>query len=85
MNKFNFILVILISIIFINIIPKESAYGFNELVDELDEYIEFKETAVKVEYEVSQSKEEVLEDIKNKFIEKYRNLVAQNQFLELLQ
>lgn len=73
MNKFNFILVILISIIFINIIPKESAYGFNELVDELDEYIEFKETAVKVEYEVSQSKEEVLEDIKNKFIEKYRN------------
>lgn len=73
MNKLNFILVILISIIIINSVPKESAYGFSELVNELNNYIEFEETGVKVEYEVNQNKEEVLEDIKNKFTEKNKS------------
>lgn len=72
MNKLNFILITLVSIIIINSVPKESAYGFNELVNELNNYIKFEETGVKVEYEINQNKEEVLEDIKNKFIDKYK-------------
>jgi len=72
MERLNFILIILISMIIINIGPKESADGFYQLVNETENYTTFEQTGVKVEYKSDKNINRELEDINNRFMEKYK-------------
>lgn len=71
MKRLNFVLIILIYILNINVYHKESEYEFYQLLNEVQSYISFEENGVKVEYESNQSEEDELEDIKN-ILNKYK-------------